>query len=444
MILSRIEGLTVYLLHEQIKENEIPLHFQYRHIQDAIKKISTIEPGNNPHTEKILRTLLHYFIERPANSKYDYTLSDYAVKFVGLIENKLNNPLSKYPLRETFKKYSNFEPETIKSINDFSEWYDLKFHQASQQTVLDHLESLKDDVNTNIKKLNEVLAKDFESASVLADEFSAIFKSIGKRSDEIKDTMKLGGSLDSKMRQVVEMFKSRLENYKHPENQAEKEKFEILDFEYKEAINIRDKVSNFFQLVDDKLQQLIDKFIFASAQLNHLQDNFRNQSRFRLNVKRFLRFTLNEANYDKEGPKLPGYFPRKILPKESFRFRWVRYKDSFSKPINKIIPLQIDTMYQRKETIKINKEIEQQQNTAKLTRYYKDLLKRNKELDFTEHFYKILKEEKDTEIALNVGYEIFEYANGLSEYSIEIKKELPENYEQKNITVWKMKITSAQ
>ncbi|MDR5591661.1 hypothetical protein [Christiangramia sp. SM2212] len=278
----------------------------------------------------------------------------------------------------------------------------------------------------------------------MADEFSAIFKTIGKRSDEIKDTMKLGGALDSKMRQVVEMFKNRLEDYKHPEDDAEKEKFEILDIEYKEAINIRDKVSYFFQRVDDKLQQLIDKFIFASAQLNHLQDNFRNQSRFRLNVKRFLRFTLNEAYYDKDGPKLPGYFPRKTLPKETFRFRWVRYKDSFSKPVNKVIPSQIDTTYQRKETVKIEKEIERQQNTAKLTRFYKDLLKRNKELDFTEHFYKILREKNDTEIALNVGYELFEYANGLSEYSVEISKEMPENYEQNNIIVWKMKITSAQ
>lgn len=442
LIPSRFDGLTVYILHQKILENQIPVHFTYRDLQDAIRDVANLEPSQIPHTEKVLQTLLHFFLEHPANKGHHYMLSDYAEKFVALIKNKLDNPLKKYPLRETFKRYADFNPESIKSINDFLEWYDLQFQLASQQTVFDHLESLKDDVNVGIKKLNAILSREFEDASRVAAEFSDVFKNIGKRSDEIKDTLKLSGAIDTKVRAVVAYFKTKIEEYKHPENEKERVVFHKLKSDFEQAIMIHNKVSAFFDRVDEKLQQLIDKSLFASAQLNHLQENFRYQSRFRLNIKRFLKFTLEQASYSKEGPVLPNKFPKKKLIKETFRFRWPRYKESFSPPVNLVIPQEIDLEHQQKEKAKIELEIEKQQTTAKLARYYKEMLKENKELDFTKQFYKIIEDRNDTEVALNVGFELFEYAGNNSEYKIDIEKKLPSDIEMKDAIIWKMKITS--
>ena len=444
LILTKEEGLTVYVLSKKVEQKEISKYFSYQDIEQAINEATQIEVGATPQTERILKTLLHYFVEHPINQRYKYMLTDYAIKFVKLIDNKLNSPYRKFPLRRTFQRYADFKIETIHDINDFKSWYEQGFHYTSQQTILDHLEALKDEVNSSIQELNAILNEDFDSAAEIAEKFSIIFKGIGEKSEEIEDTLKLGSTLLEEINKVTGSFYRKIELFKHPETETEQAEFDQLQSAYDDAVKIKNAVADFFQQVDERLEQLTGKALFASTQLKNLQDNFRNQSKVRINVKRLLEFTLKEASYTKDGLTLPETFPLKRIPHESFRFIGVPYYDSFGTKKNYIIPPQIDVQYAKKEGLRVKKELFHQEQTAKLVRHYKTLLQQQKELDFTDHFQQILATESDPEIAMNVGFELFQYANSSPEYEINISREFPLENENLQILTWKMKILQVQ
>ncbi len=82
--------------------------------------------------------------------------------------------------------------------------------------------------------------------------------------------------------------------------------------------------------------------------------------------------------------------------------------------------------------------------TATLFSKFKKQLETDKHLDFTEHFYQILEDEKDTEVALSVCYDLIRLANENDAYSITIIRELPKNYSKKDILIWQLKIQAVQ
>lgn len=444
LILSKTEGLTVYVLSQKIDRKEIPQHFAQRDIEQAIKEATELEPGGQPQTEKIIRVLLYYFIEHPLHKRYEYMLTDYAQKFVRLIKHKLDNPYKKFPLRKTFDRFAKFKAEGIHSIIDFRSWHELQFHETSRQTILDHLEALKDDVNSSIQRLNAILKDDSDSAMEMVGSFTTVFNQITAKSDQIKDTLRLGSVLEQEVEKVVTSFYEILDALDIPQNEEEEKEREERKNDYQEAFSIKESVSDFFQSVDDRLDLLTSKTLYASTQLKSLQDNFRNHSQFRINIKKFLRFTLEEAEHSKNGPYLPAAFPLKKIPVETFLFVHVPYYESFGTNPNYVIIPQENEEYAKRENSKVLAELNKQESTAKLVKKYKTLLSEVRELDFTDHFYKILATENDSEIAMNVGFELFQFANSHPEYKIKIRRELSAENMQKEILTWNMKIMQNQ
>ncbi|WP_417799188.1 hypothetical protein [Tenacibaculum sp.] len=268
-----------------------------------------------------------------------------------------------------------------------------------------------------------------------------VFEEISNKSEEIKYTLRLGNTLSIEIENVIDFFYHKIESFKHPENEEEQIAFEQLNADYSKAVKIKNDVINFFNDVDYRLKQLMDRSLYANNQLRNLQNNFRSQSRIRINLKRLLKFTLEQASYSKNDiVKLPVLFPKKILPIERFKFIEVPYYDSFGIKKNKIIPVLYDKEHAQKEQNKIQKDLQRQENVARLFREYKAILEKEKEFDFTEHFYKILEEENDSEIALSLGFDLFQYANRNPRYEIDIQRELSDVSTKKDILIWKMKI----
>ena len=440
LIPEKVSGMTVLILFEKIKQKQIPRYFSYRDVEEAIRQATANELGPQPHTERILKSLLHYFIERPPRQRAKYMLTDYASKFVKLIESKLDNPYKRFPLRETFDQYAQFNANDIRGINDFESWYERGFNDITKQTIIDHLEALKDEVNASVKELHLILKEDFEEAEKIANRFAVVFKDIGEKTSEIKDALRLANVLGQEIQTVVDSFSEELDACKHPENEAEQQTFDALAKDYRQAIKIKGYVSDFFLQVDERLAQLTEKILFASEQLKSLQNNFRNHSRFRVHLKKLLTFTLKEATFSKDGPKLPNKFPRKVIPLEVFKFIHVPYYDSFAAQRNEVIPPQINEEHAQREKATVHGELIRQENTAKWVRKYKHIINHEKKLNFTDHFYKILAEEGDIEIALKVGFELFQFANNHPNYKIYIQKELPSEQPYNNIQTWKMYI----
>lgn len=436
--------MVVYILDSRIKEGKIPKYFTYRDIQKCINENAKIEVGSIPQTEKIFKNLLHFYIERPPNEELKFALTNYAKKFIDLIHKKLHSPLKHFPLKTTFQKYAEFKSQEIETIKDFELWYELQFHNNSKQTIIDHLEALKDVVNSSIGRLNDLLKKDSDDLLTITKKFTLIFDEIGQKSEEIKYTLRLGNALNIEIEKVVDFFYKEIADFKHPENDLEREQFEKLNEDYNKALYIKTEVIDFFSEVDYRLKQLMQKSLYANSQLTNLQNSFKNQSRIRLNLKKLLKFTLEQAsNSNKHIISLPKSFPIKVIPIERFKFIEVPYYHTFGIHKNVIAPAHYNNEHANAEREKVEKDLFRQESAAKLLKEYKAILEQEKELNFTEHFYKILERENDSEIALSVGFDLFQFANSNPRYQIEITRDLPEVNPEQKILVWNMKIHQA-
>ena len=441
LVPDRCEGLVLIWLYEKIQEGEIDRNFTYSNIQEAINEVVvSIHLEHVPHTEGILKTLMHYYIERPHRSFERYSLTEYAKKFAKLLADKLNSPYRSFPLRKTFEKYAQFKAEEIKSIQDFESWFRLGFHETSKQAVIDHLETLKDGVRAAVHELNKILSFQNEKTALdMTLEFTSVFEKLSDKADEIRDTLILDIELNREIQKVIDAFYDQLEHCEQT-NKAAVENCDDFEKAYRRAQDIKIEVENFFKVINEKLEQISDQIIFASTKLNELQEHFKYQSNFKVNIRKLLNLVLEEARYSRAGPILSTPFPLKVIPFEDSKLTEIPYYPSFIKSPNEIIDLVEDYEHMQKEKEKVDEGLDRQEQTAKLVRYYKDSLREGKMLNFTEHFYEILDEEGDIDIALQVGFELFQFANDDARYLVKVSRPLAEEIQKREVTIWKMSI----
>ena len=429
------------MLHKKIINKQINKHFTYKDIERCIKEVALMESSSIPHTDPIVDGLLKYYLEHPREERFKYALTDFALKFVKLIDNKLYSPYAKFPLRDTFKKLADFTASDIKSIDDFNRWYEFNFEGNSGTVIIDHLESLKDYVNKAMDELNIYINQDQDSALKTAENVSILFEKITAKSDEIKDTLLISNSLDEEIEQVVDYFlkrKNSLPNTKTPE---QKETHKIFREEYGRAVQIKKKVDEFFVEVEYKLGQLLDRSAYASTQLITVQDNFKNKSAVRINIKRFLKFTLEQASFSKkDGITLSEKFPLKSIVSERFKHVGLVYYEEFGIQKSYVIEPKVNEAHLELQISKLDTELTRQENTARWVNHFKKQLNDDGEIDFSNHFYDIALKENDALIALKVGFELVEFARHNNGYEIKIDREIPKSSLSQNIALWKMKI----
>ena len=438
LILQKEEGLVILWLDEKIRLMEIDKDFTYQDIKQAIQEVSDLEPGSQPQTERILRNLLHHYIERPSSSISRYNLTEYANKFIRLLESKLNNPFQNFPLQESFKRYTNFKADNINNINDLENWFEQGFNNTTRQNIVDHLEVLKDEINKSIQRLNSILHSKEENVLTILLQFTEVFKKLGEKADEISDTLKLGSDLDQNLQQVIDLFYQKVEHHKHPQNEIEFRDFYIIQNQHERSISIKKEVSDFFSLIDRKLNQLREKIIFASTKLSDLQDQFQYQSTFKINLKRFFQFILQEGRYQKEHPILPTSFPRKHLSIESFKMIEIPYNNYLSSSKNIVIQINRDYNYENQQRENIIIELKRQESSASIINKCIGFLNTNKELDLSKLFYEILETEKDINIALESTYELLQFVKNSEIYNIIIDRTIPEDFHDRQVIIWKM------
>lgn len=440
LVPSREEALLIFRLHEKIKNGEIDANFSTQDIQRAIDETAKLVVGGSPNRERLLKNLLNYFIERPAEQRTRYCLTEYARKFILLLDHKINNPYRKFPLRESFHRYTTFSAKEIQHINQFESWFNQGFQATTRENIFDHLEELKSDVQLSVQRLNKLLYSNEETVLKIVSEFSLIFSDLGDKADEIRDTLRLGNTLQLEIEQVVTCFYSQADQYKNILTPEDQQQFEALHYAYSSALHIQEEIRSFFDIVDNKLGQLQDKIQFAVTKLKELRDLFRYQSHFKLNLKKLLEFMLTGAEIEKNDLKLSLQIPRKIIVDERFKLTVMPDLEREYKQRNAVIELLIDSDYHRQELIKVEAELVRQQRTAILVDAYKLRLEAEGNIDFTKEFYKILTDEQDEEVAVQVGYELIQFAHNNSKFRVDILPELYNEYIAKPIITWKMNL----
>lgn len=441
LIPPKEEGLVVLWLFRQIKNEEIDEYFTYQNIKQAIQEVADLEVKGQSQTERILKSLLNYHIERPPNNiQSRYKLTEFARKFVSLVENKLESPYRNFPLRDSFQRYADFDADKIKSIEHLESWFVQGFHTTTRQTVVDHLESLKDDVANSIHALNEILYTEDESALDMAIRFAEEFKSFGDKANEISYTLKLGDDLERKLKRVMSYFDNQAEEYPHPQTEKQHAEYTKLRKQALRSVEIHREVSKFFSQVYEKLSQLRERILYASTKLNNLQEHFQYQSRFKINLNKFLQFTLEEGSYSLNELQMPSQFPRKKMYIESFKFIAIPYVDNFLPSSNPLVLSSHSIKHEERERQKISLELKRQERIVRLVKKYKKILEKQGALDFTRHFYKILEDEGDIELAIQVGYELVQFAANSQLHSITIDKFLKDELQKREVIIWQTTI----
>lgn len=436
LVPSREEALLMFRLHEKIRSGEIDANFSTQDIQRSIDDTARLGIGPAPNRERLLKNLLTYFVERPADQRNRYCLTEYARKFILLIDHKINNPFRKFPLRESFQRYTDFSAQDMRQINQFESWYNQGFQATTRENIFDHLEELKSDVKESVLKLNKLLYSGDQPVLSMTAEFSRIFTDLGEKADEIRDTLRLGSSLLLEVEQVVFAFFRQTQDAKRPTTQEESEHFANLTHAYIRSQEIQQEVKTFFEAVDDKLGQLREQIQFASNKLNELRDIFRFKSRFKINLKRLLESILNETISEKGELSLPKWIKRRTLIEERFKLTAMPDLDREYEARNIALDLPDNSEHRRIELIKVETELVRQQRTAILVAAYKARLIRDGSLNFTEEFYKILEDEQDEEIAIQVAYELVQYVRDQANLKLTILPEIQEIYQSKPIITW--------
>jgi hypothetical protein len=442
VIPSKKEGLLLFCLHQKILNKEIAKEFTYKDIERSLKEIAEKEIDPTiPQTQRVLENLMTYYIERPPGGGYNkYVLTDFAQNLLVLIENKIVNPYRQLPLKQSFEKYAQFDATNISNIDDFEEWFLNGFSNTTKQNIINHLEGLKDELTQSIEQLKAILHSSEGNIVEIVANFTDVFKRLGVRANEIGETLYLKNKLKGEIEKTISYFYQKIEDTKAPTSKLEIEAYEIIEKEYERAKEIEKTVEDFFTKVEYRLKQLTERILFADQRLNDLKDNFQYRSQFNINTTKLLRLALTESSYSKEGVVLPTHFPRYNYIQENTRYVKIPYLEFDLHFNNEIIPIQINNNEQDKQRKEIDRELMKKERIATLSSHYKELLITQKELDFTQQFHKILQEEDDIEIAIQVGYEIIQHANKTTEYEINTEKLLYEMEVEKDIWTWKTKI----
>ncbi|MAT90952.1 MAG: hypothetical protein CMC35_09690 [Flavobacteriaceae bacterium] len=415
--------------------------FEEVDLERAINNANNFFPDKNHRIENVIQKLLNAYIENPPSDKYKYILTPHANRFIEFLGKKLFNEHTHFPLRKTFQDYGLFKADRINGVRDFESWFEFHFKNSSKKTIEDHLEGFKDLVNNSILKLNELTTINDELAIENLEEFVTIFKEITSRGDEIRETLHLSSSLKSEIRKVVDRFENKMFDRPNKQGEEEEKLIEKLKKEYETVIEIKTQVFTFFELVEGKLEQIVERYIYADKQLAYYKENFRTRSKFQMNLRKFLETSLNQIQYSKDDYiEFKTSFPMRSLIYENFKYIHLKYIEEFSRKKNFITPVERDETYEKEKLIFANKELLKQERIAKLIQEYQGKLRINRELDLTNIFYEILKDSDDSDIALQVIHGLVQFASIDKSYSINIQEELRREDLNKEILIWKMDI----
>lgn len=423
----------------------IPHRFQEVDLEYALDEVIEITLIGKPQAERLTQELLHFFIENPRSDPYKYILTPHAIRFIDFIGNKLFNEHKHFPLRKTFQNYGLFEAEKFKEITDFKVWYENNFKHSSKTLIENHLEAFKDVVNESIIRLNSIISSPDNVAFNDLDEFTQIFRSSVSRSEEINETLQLSENLKAQIREVVAYFDNRVTNVNHIVAQKEPQTLKELKEDYDTAVNIKTEVFNFFEIIKEKLDEIVDRYIYADKQLANFKENFRTRTQFQRNLRKFLEVSLEASIYDRnEGIRFHKPFKLKAIPIENFKHLNVKKYDTFTKKKSYVFAQELDPSYAQKQMINTNLALNKQEEAARQLNILKINLSKQVNTDLTKEFYKLLEETKDENMALKVVFDILKYASKQKEYELKIEQKIPEKYQDENILIWQMNILQKQ
>jgi len=437
---SKFEGgYLIVVLYNKIKNDELAEQFTINDIRNTLEEISTNHNESIPQTERILKILLHYYIRNSAEKPGKYYLTDRARKLIEFLQNILENPYKNFPLKESFEKSFTISPNEIQTISDLERKFGRLFIEGPKKIISDHLEGLDDELIEGYAELNMILESNDANVTILVNRFTVAFRKFGERAEDITNSITTKDKFLKDLNIAVEDFYSKLDNLKHPESQNEFELLDQLKAEYVKAKEIYLDIENFFSTVDEKLTNIRHRIHNASDKLSELHEQFTARAHLRLQVKRLLKITLDNASYLSTGIIFNQNYPLKDIIHENTVFRYPGHYDFNITQPNKVVRIPSDEKYRDEEYLKITQENKRQEIINEWVQKVGKIIDKYGSIDLKDLIENIMMEVKDFSIAYQVIGELENEISANENILIHFEKELV-NIKDTDLSIWKTKI----
>jgi hypothetical protein len=431
-------GYLIIALYDKIRNREIEEYFTQKEVYEILKDIAVeFNQDSTRNWSGIKDNLFHYFLRSHPDEPWKYYLTDYAKNVVDLMINKLENPYKNHPLEKSMQDSFSLNPDEIATIEELERKYGRIFIQGSKKIITDHLEALEDELREAYKELNDILRReDEQSATSLVEEFTIVFRTFGEKAEDITEAIIFIDKFLSDLQSVVDFFYRKMENDgKNDFGNVQRSKSD-----WEKAQEIYTDLKEFFNSTDRKVSIIRRQINHASKKLTELQEQFSAQAFLRLQLKKLHRTILENAEFTKDGIRLKNNFPLKQLVDEPVRILFPRYHEFQPPKPNIIVDVEVDEAYERKEKLKIEKEIHRQQIINQWVDTAQNILEHKGQVSMEELMNRIVDEEKDLSVAYQVASRMMAHTSENADVFIDVEQKLISLSKQK-LSLWKTKIT---
>lgn len=428
------DGLVIYRIYKQIKENDIDKTFSENKINDTIYKVLN-ELGRNPKKNVFLRDnetlqrLKKNLIEKDAKKK-GYLLTEYAQHLCRLVENEIDIRFKPSDIEKILRNLIDILDNNLSNLEDFKIWYE-RFFLHQKEEILLQIRALQKQVHTSTDNLNDIIRNEQTN-------YEQLLKDCDNQLDEIKEQAdKLAKALSLKDQITDKLKNSELK-------------------QYKEFRDIRNIIVGFITDLDTKLLAISNSFDKLKPRINKLFTDH-DKREYDKKIEKFLLFLFknstttfkknkwkknqsgNEWNLDFEFPSMVS---EKVIIDLQPKLYAIAPKINFLEP-PAITPNQpqfnADDRHRQIENYK--KQIIRKNRVIEWLNTIENDLHEKKIIEFSDYFYSILEQDdNDFEIAVKVANNLIKKYNNNKDYEIKTTNQFSIISKYQNFATWQMKI----
>lgn len=413
--------LLLVWLYQKIEEGYINEDFEQKDLDDTIEEVvEFLKKGTGIQKETLLKKLSSHFCHtQTIGSKYYMHLTVFAKEMCRLLIDQVQPELKKFELYHVLNRTLPLQEDDLLNIENFSHWFEHNFLPA-QKTILRNTEMLQTAIEEKIGDLRNLLKPEVQNPKELINSFTEIFKQLEMQTIDLINTLDYKNETLNKIKSLKDKFSQDEETF--------------IRFD-----KMQREVDGFFQNIDRRISSINDKIQLASKRLKNLFDTLKHKQLFKIQIEKFLTLLLKTSRYLKGEIKLHDYLERKLIPFIPTKFVAIPKIDF--KNINTAQPQKqnFDKSHEEAERKKGLALLKIQESTSQWLDTINSEMKSGKEIDFENWFDKIIEQENNLEVPINVCFGLIEQHNKNENQVVTITQEEISKQESE-LSLWKMKI----
>lgn len=418
--------LLIVWLYQKIEKGYISEDFEQKDLDDTIDDVIELLKINTDKNKEALSKKLssHFYITERIGSKYQIHLTVFAKELCKLLIQEVQPEIKKLELFHVFKRTLPLQDDDLLNIESFGYWFKNHF-QPARNEIYSHTEKLNSEVADRINELSTLLKSEVQNPKEQISSYTEIFVALEKQTTGLINT------IDYK-NETLNRIKTAKEHFANDE--------ETFD----EFTRMQNEVESFFQSIDRRIISINDKIQLASKRLRNLLDTLKHKQLFKIKIEKLLFLLLKSSRNEKGVIKLHEIFPKKYLPFIPTKFVAIPKIDfqfySKAEPQKQ----EYDRQHEERERSKGLALLEIQEATEKWIDEINFELESGNEIEFEEWFDKIVEQENNLEVPIQVCYRLIQKHNDVND-NVEVRVEKIEvSKNQNDLTLWKMRIQTSR